>query len=224
MIIDHNHVIYRRKWKNAGKNKYNGAFYYSKEIVKNIIPNVETDRNWVTVNIQNQGTDHSIVFVHNNIHPERYDWLKRYHDIILVCGVPETVEKVAHIGNAIYLPLSVDVAYIEQFKTKKTKGAAFVGRQVKRKDLFFPEAVDFIENMPRERLLKRMAQYRRIYAVGRTAVEAKVLGCQVLPYDPRFPDPDLWQVLDNKDAAKILQKKINEIDYVKKSFFSFLRN
>ena len=45
MIIDHNHPDYKAKWKTLGEDKYNGAYYYSKEIVKNIIPNVKTDRN-----------------------------------------------------------------------------------------------------------------------------------------------------------------------------------
>ena len=41
MIIDHNDRRYRDKWNLMECNKYNGAFYYSKEIVANIIPNVK---------------------------------------------------------------------------------------------------------------------------------------------------------------------------------------
>ena len=63
-----------------------------------------------------------------------------------------------------------------------------------------------------DELLRRMAKYKYVYAVGRTAIEAKILGCEVLPYDPRFPDPSVWQILDNKDAAKILQEAIDEIE------------
>ena len=45
MIIDYNHPIYKAKRENmSGFNKYNGAYYYSKDIVKNIIPKVKTDR------------------------------------------------------------------------------------------------------------------------------------------------------------------------------------
>ena len=51
-----------------------------------------------------------------------------------------------------------------------------------------------------------------VYAVGRTASEAKALGCKLKPYDPRFPKVSFWKVIDNKDAAKILQEKLNEID------------
>ena len=212
MIFDHDHYKYREKWNMSGHNKYNGAFYYSKEIVKNIIPRVKTDRNWITINIQGIGCDHSIVFIHNNLHPEHYDWLQRYNDLILVCGIPETCAKVAHLGNAIYLPLSIDVENVQSYIRPKTKGAAFVGRPAKRKGLILPDDIDYIEGLPRTRLLKAMAEYKDVYAVGRTAIEALALGCNVKAYDPRFPDPQRWKVLDNKDAAKILQEQIDAID------------
>lgn len=212
MIIDHNHPEYRKKWINLGKNKYNGAFYYSKEIVKNIIPNVQTLRSWITVNIKGIGCDHAIVFIHNNLRPENYDWLAKYEDLILVCGVPDTVEKVKHLGHAIYLPLSIDVENVKCYGKPKLKKAAFVGRKAKRKGIKLPKDVDIIEGLPRTKLLAEMAKYKEIYAVGRTAIEAKCLGCEIKPYDPRYPDHDLWKVLDNKDAAKILQNKLNKID------------
>ena len=65
MIIDHTHPIYREKRKSLENgNQYNGAYYYSVEIVKNIIPNVITDRNWVTIRLADQPIpDHSIVFI-----------------------------------------------------------------------------------------------------------------------------------------------------------------
>ena len=216
MIIDHNNREYRKKWHAAGKNRYNGAFYYSKEIVRNIIPIVDTDRSWITVNIPGHGADHSIVFIHNNLYPMRYEWLKEYKDLILVCGVPETVEKVAHIGKAIYLPLSIDVEYVKQFRIppELQQGAAFVGRSAKRRMscVKLPENIAAIEGVKRQVMLTAMARYRQIYAVGRTAIEAKALGCEVLPYDERYPDPDIWQALDNRDAAGILQRMLNEID------------
>lgn len=215
MIIDHNHRKYREKWDRAGANKYNGAFYYSKEIVKNIIPNVKTDRNWITVNIPGVGCDHSILFVHNNLHPENYDWIQTYgyKDVVLVCGIPETVEKVKHLGKAIYLPLNIDVEYVKQFKVEeKTKDSAFVGRPAKRKMAELPDGIDIIENVKRQNMLPIMAQYRNIYAVGRTAIEAKALGCKIKKCDPRFPKVSIWKVVDNKDAAKMLQKMLDEID------------
>lgn len=43
-------------------------------------------------------------------------------------------------------------------------------------------------------------------------IEAKILDCEVLPYDPRFPDPSIWKVLDSMDAVKMLQGLIDKID------------
>lgn len=221
MIYDHTHPWYRAKWKYSGSNRWNGAWYYSHEIVRNIIPNIKTDRSWVTVNIPIENRvpqfdaccqDHSIVFIHNNLHPENYDWLARYNDLILVCGIPETMEKVEHLGTPIHLPLSVDVDDVKEYIRPKTKERAFVGRKAKSGGHKFLPETDFIHGMPRELLLKTMAEYRSVYVVGRTAIEAKILGCEILPYDDRFPDPGIWKVMDNSDAVKILQRELDEID------------
>ena len=211
MIIDHTHPEYQKRWKLAGDNRWNGAFYYSEEIVKNIIPMVKTDRNWVTINIPGTACEHSIVFIHNNLDPAKtYSWLRKYKDLVLVCGLPETVPKVSHLGRAIYLPLSVDVNQVRRFQTKKTKYLAYAGRPTKA-NAFFPPETEFLQGMPRAALLGEIAKYEYIYAVGRTAIEAKILGCEVLRYDVRFPDPDLWQILDNKDAARLLQEKLDDL-------------
>lgn len=216
-IIDHNHPIYRKKWHNTPKiNRYNGAFYYSKEIVKNIIPNVKTDRNWLTIRVEDLCMDHSIVFIHNNLHPERYDCLKNYKDLILVCGVPEIMEKVAHLGTPIYVPLSIDLEYVKQFAVPKEErhGSVYVGRPVKRTytNVEIPNDIDIIEGVKRQDMLPMMAKYETVYAVGRTAIEAKALGCKLKAYDPRFPKVSFWKPLDNKEAAKILQKELDKID------------
>ena len=216
IIVDHDHKDYRRRWDRCGKARWNGAFYYSQEIVKNIIPNVDTDRNWITVNVNGRAADHSVVFIHNNLHPEHYEWLKSYNDLVLVCGVPETVTKVEHIAPAIYLPLSIDVEYVERFKVPEDQrhGVAFVGRKQKRKmpGITLPDGIRNIEGLPRPKMLEEMAKLESVYAVGRTAIEAKALGVNVLPYDERFPDPDRWAVIDNLEAAKILQTKLDAID------------
>lgn len=210
MIISHEHPKYAGRYQN--RRLYNGAYFYSQEIVKYIIPNVKTDRNWITINIEGVGTDHAIVFIHNNLRPELYDWLSEYKDLILVCGVPETCEKVAHLGRTIYLPLSVKVAQVERYKTKKTRDACYVGRHKKREGYTFPEGTAFLEEVSREILLKNMAKFKRVYAVGRTAIEAKILDCEILPYDTRFPNPDFWKVLDSEEAAFILQQKLDEME------------
>lgn len=215
MIISHTHYRYQRISENAGVNRYNGAYYYSQEIVKNIIPNVKTDRNWITINIPGVGCNHALFFVHNNLQPEKYDWIRQYgfQDVILVCGTTETWRHYHEEGHkAIHLPLSIDVEYVKQFRMEKTKEAAFAGRKSKTIFGSLPEGIDHLSGMKREDLLRRMASYKKIYAVGRTAIEAKALGCEVLPYDVRYPDPARWKVLDNKEAAKILQEKLQIID------------
>lgn len=214
IIIDHNHPAYKAKRSSMKSGRFNGAFYYSKEIVRNIIPNIETDRNWITVNVQGVGCNHAIVFIHNNLRPSNYDWLKLYgyKDLILVCGIPETCEKVKHLGTPIYLPLSIDTEEVKQYKTSKTKDTAFVGRRAKRKGIELPDGIDFLEDMPRSKLLPAMAQYENIYAVGRTAIEAKALGCKLKAYDPRFPKVSRWKVVDNLKAAEMLQKELDRID------------
>lgn len=213
-IIDHNHPKYREKWSKMTSNQFNGAFYYSKEIVKNIIPNVKTDRPWVTINVPGECRDHAIVFIHNNKHPENYCWLANYKDLILVCGIEKTAHFVSQYHRAIVLPLSVDVADVEQYKRPQDKEMAYVGRYSKQIGLKLPKGCDKIFNMPRTKLLYEMSRYKKVYAVGRCAIEAKVLGAEIGYYDPRYPDPSIWQVLDNRDAAKMLQAKIDEIDNV----------
>lgn len=213
MIINHDHPKYRKKWKKIGNNRYNGAFYYSKEICQNIIPRVKTQRNWITVNIPGVGCNNAIVFIHNNLHPEHYEWLSRFDNLVLVCGIPDTCEKVKHLGTAIYLPLSIDTDYIRQFEVvTKTKDSAFVGRRSKIHLGSLPNNIDYLYGIKRQKLLPLMAQYHKVYAVGRCALEAKALGCEILAYDERFPDPSVWQVIDNKDAADMLQRMLDEID------------
>ena len=213
IIIDHDHPRYREKWRKLGGNRYNGAFYYSKEIRKYFIPNIATTRNWITVNIPNLGVNHSIVFIHNNLHPEHYNWLKRFNDLVLVCSTKETAQKVKHIGKAIVLPLSIKVDEVKQYMVDdKTEEIAYIGRDIKMAGTDLPEGIDMITNMPRTKLLPIIAEYRKVYAVGRTAIEAKALNCKVLPFDPRYPNPARWKVLDSLDAAKLLQDKLDKID------------
>ena len=212
-IIDHTSPKYIAARSRLGANRYNGTYYYSKEIVRNIIPLVKTDRTWITVHSPSEYVNHSIVFVHNNILTKRlYGPLKRFEDVVLVCGVPETVEKVADYGKAIYLPLSIDIEEVSRYRQPKTRDCCFAGRWSKKGTFRFPPGCEFLHGMPREQMLKEMATFRKVYAVGRTALEARVLGCEIGVYDPRFPDPSIWQPLDNKEAAKILQHKLDEID------------
>ena len=220
-IIDHTHPQYCKRREELGSGRRNGAYFYSKEIVKYIIPRIKTDRNWVTVNEEVEGFDynHSIVFIHNNLNISigGYDWLSRYKDVVLVCNIPESCDKVRHISDkVIYLPLSIDTAELNQYRIDdgdKDLWSAYAGRLSKLQNRsMLPWDCDILSGLPRGYFLTAIARYKRVYAVGRCALEAKYLGAEILPCDPRYPDPSIWKVLDNKDAAKILQKELDKID------------
>lgn len=214
MIISHDSPIYQAQRAKLGPSFHNGAFYYSKDIVKNIIPNVKTDRNWITIMVDKECLNHSIYFLHNNLYTYKYNFIKNYEDVVVVAGTRETARRCRHLGRAcIYLPLSIDVEHVSKFKVKrKTKEVAYAGRAFKIYSELVPKDVDKLSNLEHDELLRQMAKYKKIYAVGRTAIEAKVLGCEVLPYDPRFPNPDVWQILDNKVAAEYLQEMLDRLD------------
>ena len=156
------------------------------------------------------------MFAHNLFDfAEKYAYTFDYPDVVYIACTPEHQAEIQACGKrAIFLPLSVDVGYVSQFRREKTKDTAFVGRTFWREGVGFPDGTDLLEMLPREELLARMAEYRRVYAVSRCAIEAKVLGCEVLPYHPMFPNPDFWRVLDSKDAAGILQVELDKIDGV----------
>lgn len=216
MIVDHTNKFYaekRRKQKRG--NKYNGAYYYSKDIVNNIIPLVETDRNWITLRLPEAGEahNHSLVFIHNNRNPNYYRYLKEYTDVVAICSQPKTAEMLRFFTDrVIYLPLSVDIKQVERYrKAVKDKTIAFAGREDKLTNRV-PSYADQLTNLSRSKLLSEMARYYKIYAVGRTAIEAKILGCSIEAYDPYYPNTDIWEILDNRDAAKLLQEKLDALN------------
>lgn len=224
MIIDTNHPEYIKLRKKTGKGKYNGCYYYSKEIVDNIIPNVKTDRDWNVVGRELSGMhDGMIVFLHDNSTPWHYDWLKNYHDLILVCSSEYTRNSVIYWGKTILLPMSIDVEYVERFKVaKKTKGTCFVGNpwvydnlrgsDIDPTNFDKPTEMDFLSGMRRTKLLKRLAQYRKAMAIDRCAMEALVLDCELIPINTRYGCDNIGRVFDNRDAAKILQEELDKID------------
>lgn len=217
---DPDYIAYCKVHHPNGKGHYNGAYYYSKEIVKNIIPNVKTSRPWDTLGMKFIKTNnHSIVFIHHNIdHEKVYRWLRSYKDLVLVCSTPITLEwaKTVDGGHAVFLPLSIDTDYVEQFRTEKTKDTCYMGNRWTFKKEYedkLPAGVDFPpQDMPREELLKWVAPYRKCFAIGRCAIEARILGTEVLPFYPVFPDPSFWKIISNQEAAKILQKELDQID------------
>ena len=66
-------------------------------------------------------------------------------------------------------------------------------------------------------MLRRLNNYKYCYAVGITAIEAKFMGCTLLPFDKRYPDTRIWKIIDGEQAAKLLQNKLDKIDYNKNS-------
>ena len=210
MIFNHEAPEFRE---NPRYNKNNGAYWYSVEIAKYFIPTIETDRNWVTLGCHGKCFDHSIVFAHSNLYPDVYSYLEPFNDLILVCSWPQQMEAVKRYGKTVFLPMSVDVEYVEQFKRSKDKDICFAGRMEKCTDeLRYTPGLDFIAELDRDTFLTELARYKRVYAIDRVAIEAKILGCEVLPYDGRFPDVDFWKVIDSKEAAKMLQQILDEVD------------
>ena len=219
MIIDHTHPEYEAIRKKCGNGKYNGCYYYSKEIVENIIPNVKTWRGWNTVGRELTGMcDHMIVFLHDNSTPWNYQWLKKYKDLVLVCSSDYTRKSVIYSGHTVLLPMSIDTEYVKKFRVKeKTKETCFVGNVWVRKSMtdpsvLVPDKVDFFSSLPRERLLKEVAKYKRAMAIDRCAQECIVLGCELIPIKTRYSCDNVGEVLDNRDAAKILQKELDKIE------------
>lgn len=216
-VNNSNYLAYRKAFPEG---RYNGAYYYAKEIEENIIPLVKTDRNWDCLGMKvTPHYNHSIIFLHHNLNfASTYKWVNRRKDVILVASSWVTYAAAQDAGyRVIYLPLSVDVDYVKQFKTPKTKRACYAGNRwsFKKKDLaeMVPDYVDYPErNLPREELLKFIAPYKECYAIGRCAIEAKILGCKIKVCDSRYLDPGYWGVVDNKDAAEILQRELDKID------------
>lgn len=201
--------VYSR-WVSRGLDgSHNGAHYYAKEIEDLILPHIEADVFIVTTGgtVQPKKVPDGCVFVcHHNVMPvEVYEkFLDR--GILWVCSKPSTVEKLEEVGEkAVYIPLSIDTQYVENFKTKKTKDIAFVGNFWNFKEKYLeslPLNVHHVGGLSRERLLKEMAKYRRVIAEGRCNMEAQVLGCEVeLPdYDNPKIDVIPRKVLDSRDA------------------------
>ena len=214
-----NYIALRKQLEFNGR--FNGAWYYSHTICDKIAPLIKTKRTIDSIGKQTCGCeDGAIVFIHANTGVEdNYAWLSRYKDLILVSNNDATTEILSKMfpqSHAITVPVSVDVEEVLTHNHEKEYEACYAGNLwgFKLEDVkkYVPEEVPKFSNIPRYDLLEIISRYKNVYAVGITAVEAKVLGCNILVCDHRFPDPEYWQPLDYKDAAKILQAKIDEID------------
>lgn len=219
-IIGTDNIQYRAYRKAFADGKHNGAYYYAKEIEQYFVPVIKTNRNWDVLGMRiTNHVSHSIVFIHHNIDMDMvYKWLEKYDDMVLVVSQQHVYDWAVKKGHkAILLPLSIDTEYVKKFSEKKTKNACYAGNRwdFKREDeeRNIPDGVDFPPaNMDRKDLLRFIAPYKKCYAIGRCALEAKVLGCKIMPFYWRYMNPSHWKVLDSMDAAKILQQKLDEID------------
>jgi len=219
IIISHNDTEFVTARNALGQYAHNGGYYYSKEIVENIIPKVDTDRSWITVCIKDKIVPHSIFFVHEAVRMEQYDWMKSLPemDIVAVCSKKASMEffsKLKCVSHTVFLPLSIDTKYVKRFRQKtKTKDVCFYGNKWSHK---LPHLSDDAKSAPhlqgaREECLVELAKYKSCYATDRCALEARALGLTVLPTDDRF-DADVFRIYDNSDAAKILQSQLDYID------------
>lgn len=207
-----------QEWMDTHVGINNGAYWYSKELYENIVPKIKTKRGWCLINVDNQCEDDMIVFIHNNANPERYEWLRNYKNLILVCSQPKTLRAMVEMFpkfHCIYIPLSIDTKYVKQFKAKrKTKDTAYFGRKTKcPKSISVDEKIEKINGNDREKLLKQVAKYKKVYAIGRCALEAKCLGCKVLHHEGEYQNVE-FELLDNKDVIPELQRLLNEIDQI----------
>ena len=104
----------------------------------------------MTVGFEGMCFDHSIVFAHSNLHPHVYKYLEAFDDLILVCSWHQQMEAVKQWGKPVFLPMSVDIGYVEQFKREKDRDICFAGRMEKCTDeLRFTPGLDFIAEVDR---------------------------------------------------------------------------
>ena len=218
---DYNNPSYLALREKLQGGKNNGHWQYSHLITDKIAPLINTDRGIDALGLVQCGCeDRAIVFIHANVNLEdTYGWLRKYKDLILVCNNKTTADRLREIlpnSTPIVLPLSVDIKEVIAHKRPKTKKACYAGNlwpfRMADIEKYVPKDVPRFSGMEREELLDTISEYKEVYAIGITAVEAAVLGCKIKMCDSRFPDPNYWIPLDYKDAANILQARLNEID------------
>ena len=118
--------------------------------------------------------------------------------------------------HCIFIPLSIDINYVKQFKTKrKTKKVCYYGRLEKcPKDIMEDDTIDKLGEGERDEMLKQIAKYKMVYAIGRCALEAQALGCEVKSHQGEYEGVK-FELKDNTDIIHDLQRILNEIDNIK---------
>lgn len=131
----------------------------------------------------------------------------RYTTAMSDAMIDACIERAERTGEPLFEPQRRQRA--RRGKRPKDRDVCFAGR---REKLAAELGCPVLTGLPRGEFLDEMARYRRVYAIERTAIEAHVLGCEVLPYDPEFPDPSVWAPLDTADAASMLQGILDGMD------------
>ena len=218
-------------WRNSrASGKENGAYYYSKEIEENILPEIKADVLIVTAGAAlytaMELPDGCVVVCHDNRSTMQSYGQLFGKKIIWVCSKQSTVETLEGYGErAVYIPLSIDTQYVKKFKRKKTKDTAYVGNAwaFKRDYLnSLPANIDQLSDMSRESLLKEMAKYKNVIAEGRCLMEAQVLGAktEVPKYDGH--ESVYVEALDNRDTIPQWRNFLMAI-HEEQSGFSIIR-
>lgn len=215
------------EWRNGRKyGKENGAYYYSKEIEDNILPEIEADVLIVTAGAALYTAielpDGCVVVCHDNRSTQQSYGRLFGKGIVWVCSKHSTVETLEGYGErAVYIPLSIDTKYVKKFKRKKTKDTAYVGNawDFKRDYLnSLPVDIEQLSDMSREKLLKEMSKYKNVIAEGRVLMEAQILGCktEVPKYDGH--ESVYVEALDNRETIPEWGKLLEAVDEEQSGF------
>lgn len=219
IIQDHNSYEYLEARSKLKLGKHNGAYYYSKEIVENFIPKIKTDLNWQTINHQT-APDNCIVFVHSNNALHRYDYLLNYKNVVLVCSTNHSKDKLISKGHrqVIYVPLSIDTEYLDKFKSETKSGEIACGNiwafTDETKKYFRDNNIIHYHDLQRDELLTLMGKSKRVYAIGRTAMEAIYLGAEVIQPDKEYPVEKYDTYYTQDDAIRIMQEQLDNLKEV----------
>lgn len=185
---------YKRWWLRQGDGRFNGAYWYAKEIEDIILPEIKSNAfiNTVAVAIHlpYQIPIGAFVVAHDN-----HQTIQRYRKlfnkgITWICSLDTTQMVLEQAGEkTAFIPLSVDSEYVSQFETtEKTEGTAFFGNSWGFKQKYLNELkkggeVAILSKAPRHDLLAKVAKYENVIAEGRCAIEAQMLGCNVTAPD-----------------------------------------
>lgn len=219
LILGTKSPVYRHWRDRQSHGKENGAYYYSKEIEENILPELNLDMFFVTAGAAlytpRQLPDGAIVICHDNRSTRQSYGSLFGKGIIWVCSKHSTVETLEGYGEkAVYVPLSIDTEYIKQFKRKKTKDIAYVGNawDFKREYLNnLPSDIEQLSGMARVKLLEEMAKYKRVIAEGRCLMEAQVLGSKTEVPKYEHAEAVYVEALDNREAVKYWREALEPI-------------